>query len=674
MMKSLLRISFALFLPLLPISASLAEGLEGTSPLRNLVLLPVESEQISRGLREGYRTVIAESLGEEYNVFTGSNVDEMLEIEFEAQCKIIDNADTASSECVQNVAGELNADLVALPKIVQTEEGYLVTLEISDVFSEQLVTTYSETCVGCSSLELTDTFRQMVAGKSGAGAAVPIFRPTITGPSIVSAGIIDLTEPIKSQDRNQEALLIFDSVPSGAEVFLGNIKAGTTPYQDLDLDSGQDLDIILRAPNYRDLPIKLTLKPGTNDPGTFELTPAFGSLSITSEPSGADVYISDEFVGQTPYESQSIDSARYFVDIRKKFYLPLNNQTFTIEDGQLTELDYELQANYGELAVTSDPKIVNVIIESDGQEVFSGTTPIDLQLEPGTYQLSASKENYREQRLEFSIARDQSVIIGPDRLQLKQMLGRVTISSNPPRPGARVLIDGRDVGPAPKIIELPIGDYEVAIRSSKTGRIVGSEQLTIRDDGRQKLVVDLGGQVQTQPSQRGSIGWYVQLEAATAVSTNAADSGAGVSEAGTNRIGALVGCCKDQYGNFDLIPGLGFGLRLFIDDKAYEYLLTDDSSSAESASAAASGYGLLLRYKFFGVGFNELSLGESLEFDTITYNPGSISESVVGAYYDLGADFYNLSLGLEFLSISSQDQFTSDGDRIALTIGLELFN
>ena len=59
---------------------------------------------------------------------------------------------------------------------------------------------------------------------------------------------------------------------------------------------------------------------------------------------------------------------------------------------------------------------------------------------------------------------------------------------------------------------------------------------------------------------------------------------------------------------------------------------------------------------------------------TITYNPGSISESVVGAYYDLGADFYNLSFGLEFLSISSQDEFTSDGDRIALTIGLELFN
>ena len=673
-MKSLIRISSALVLQLASISALLAEGLEGIGPLRNLVLLPVESEQISRDLREGYRTVIAESLDEEYNVFTGSNVDEMLETEFEKQCKIFDNADTANSECVQNVAGDLNADLVALPKVIQTEDGYLVTLEISDVFTEQLITTYSETCIGCRPLELTDTFRQMFAGKNTAGAAVPIFRPTVPGLSIGSAGIVDLTVPIKSEDLDQQALLIFDSVPSGAEVWLGNIKAGTTPYQKLDLVSGQNLDIVLRAPDYRDLPVKLTLLPGRNAPDSFELTPAFGSLRITSEPSGADVYISGELVGQTPYSDQRLSSATYLVNIRKQFYLPLNNQTITIEDAQLTEQNYKLQANFGELNVTSEPETVNVVLEGDDGEVFSGSTPINLQLEPGTYLLSASKETYIDRRFEVTIARDQSTIIGPERLQLEQVLGRVTISSDPPQPGARVLIDGRDIGEAPQITELPIGDYEVAIKSGKTGRIVGFTQLRISDDGRQKLVIELEGSGHTKPSDLKSIGWYVQLEAAAAASTNAADSGAGVSETGTNRIGAIVGCCKDRYGNFDLIPSLGIGLRLFVDDKAYEYLRTDNSASAESASVAASGYGLLLRYKFFGVGFNELSLGESLEFDTITYNPGSISESVVGAYYDLGADFYNLSFGLEFLSISSQDEFTSDGDRIALTIGLELFN
>ena len=678
-MKSLLRISSALVLPLLPISSLLAEGLEEIGPLRNLVLLPVESEQISRGLREGYRTVIAESLGEEYNVFTGSNVDEMLKIEFEAQCKIFDNADTASSECVQNVAGELNADLVALPKVVQTEEGYLITLEISDVFSERLVTTYSETCVGCSSLELTDTFRQMFADKSSGSGAAPIFASSnLPGLSVGSAGVVDLTVPIKVQDRDQRAVLILETNPPGAEVWLGNIRAGTTPYQNLDLVSGQDLDIVLRVPDYRDLPVKLTLLPGRNAPDTFELTPAFGSLSITSEPSGADLYIGNELVGQTPYTDSRVPSATYLVNISKPLYFPLNNQTFTIEDGQRTEQNYKLQANFGELNVTSVPETVDVVLEADGSQFFSGQTPINLQLEPGSYQLSASKKTYRDRRFEVNIARDQSTIIGAKELRLEPILGEVIISSNPVRPGARVLIDGRDIGAAPQIVELPIGDYEVSIQ---TDRVVGSADLQVRDSSSQSLEVTLGLSAEDSAdiSKRiqwtwNTLGFYSQLEAATALSTNAADSGAGVSESSSTRFGALIGCCRDTSGNFDLADNFGLGLRLFIDNKAYQYQRSDNSSATESASAGASGYGLQLRYKFFGAGINQLSLNESLEFDTVVYNPGVISESFIGAYYGLGANFYDLALGLEFISVSAADDFISASDRLALTIGIELFN
>ena len=161
-MKSFIRIGFAFILQLALSSTLLAEELEEQELLPNLVLLRVDNEQISRDLREGYRSVIAESLDKEYNIFTGSKVDEMLNTEFEKQCKIYDDADTASSECVQNVAGELNADLVALPKIIQIEGDYLITLEIRDVFTGQLITTYSETCVGCRPLELTNTFRNMI--------------------------------------------------------------------------------------------------------------------------------------------------------------------------------------------------------------------------------------------------------------------------------------------------------------------------------------------------------------------------------------------------------------------------------------------------------------------------------------------------------------------------------
>ena len=388
---------------------------------------------------------------------------------------------------------------------------------------------------------------------------------------------------------------------------------------------------------------------------------------------------SAERLAKAPYTDSRVPSATYLVNIRKPLYFPLNNQTFTIEDGQRTEQNYKLQANFGELNVTSVPENVDVVLEADdGSQVFSGQTPINLQLEPGSYQLSASKKTYRDRRFEVNIARDQSTIIGAKELRLEPILGEVIISSNPVRPGARVLIDGRDIGAAPQIVELPIGDYEVSIQ---TDRVVGSADLQVRDSSSQSLEVTLGLSAEDSADifkriqwTWNTLGFYSQLEAATALSTNAADSGAGVSESSSTRFGALIGCCRDTSGNFDLADNFGLGLRLFIDNKAYQYQRSDNSSATESTSAGASGYGLQLRYKFFGAGINQLSLNESLEFDTVVYNPGSISESSIGAYYGLGANFYDLALGLEFISVSAADSFISASDRLALTIGLELFN
>ena len=487
-MKSSIATCLVLVLQLALSSVLLAEEPENTDPLSNLVLLPVESEQISRDLREGYRSVIAEYLGAEYKVFTGSNVDDMLQTEFEKQCKISDDVDAANSECVQNVAGELNADLVALPKIIQTAEGYLVTLEISDVFTEQLITTYSEICAGCSPLDLTNTFQKMIFNKGSSTTSTPLFINT-TGPtSGGSSSVVDLGTPVKPQDRGKLAVLLLESIPSGAEVWLGDIKAGTTPYQNLQLSSGQNLNITLKAQDYRDLQVALTLQPGSNTPKPFELTPAFGALSITSEPSGADVYLSGELVGQTPYSDPRLASAKYLVDIRKPLYLPLSNQTIAIEDGQRTERSFKLEPNFGDLSVASDPSAATITLEADGREVFRGTSPISLQLEPATYILSASKSGYAQRRFEVTIARGDRTSISKEQLQLRQLLGTAIISSEPASPGARVLIDGKDAGAIPLITELPVGTYEVTI---KADQLSGTANLQIRDGEQQTLVVEL---------------------------------------------------------------------------------------------------------------------------------------------------------------------------------------
>ena len=159
----------AIFITLLlllsmPMATTILYAEDGASK-PNLVLLNVVGADISVDLRSSYRVAIADALGGEYTVFSGSSVDNMLNLEFEKLCLVNTDSDAVSTECVQNVAGELQAEFVAKPQVTVTDEGYLITLEIKDVFTDQLIKSYAEPCIGCKQLELTQEFRAMITGE-----------------------------------------------------------------------------------------------------------------------------------------------------------------------------------------------------------------------------------------------------------------------------------------------------------------------------------------------------------------------------------------------------------------------------------------------------------------------------------------------------------------------------
>ena len=472
-----------------------------------LILLTVKGAGIDRAAKSNIRVAIEQELSARYTVFSGSQVDKKIEREFVTQCRIYqDDAEMANSECMKVVAGFFVADYLAIPHISQQEGGYLLTLEIRDAYTSQSFDPYSGSCVGCSVLQLADSFRAMIAAKNSAadddGDGTPEFVTVIDGGD-GSSGVSEVDPPPKPPaQQGQLALLLFDSVPSGAEVWLGDIKAGTTPYQNLQLKPGQKLNLTLKAQDYRDLQVELTLQPGSNTPKAFELVPAFGGLSITSEPSGADVYLSGELVGQTPYSNQRLASAKYLVDIRKPLYLPLSNQTIAVEDGQRTERSFKLQPNFGDLSVASEPSAATITLEANGREVYRGSTPIALQLEPATYILSASKSGYAQRRFEVKIARGDRTSISKEQLQLRRLSGTAVISSEPASPGARVFIDGKDAGAVPLITELPVGSYEITIKGDK---LSGTAQLQIRDGEQRTLVVKLQGAKQSKPKTNSRV-------------------------------------------------------------------------------------------------------------------------------------------------------------------------
>ncbi len=107
----------------------------------------------------------------------------------------------------------------------------------------------------------------------------------------------------------------------------------------------------------------------------------YGSLAISSQLPGIDVYINEEPIGTTPIYLPEWPVGEYKV----KFYKnPLVHQTYEIkiEEGESKEL-YHPDFKYGSLYITSDISIDDIII--DGFHKIGGVPPAPISLNPGNH-------------------------------------------------------------------------------------------------------------------------------------------------------------------------------------------------------------------------------------------------------------------------------------------------
>ncbi|WP_048149161.1 PEGA domain-containing protein [Palaeococcus ferrophilus] len=114
------------------------------------------------------------------------------------------------------------------------------------------------------------------------------------------------------------ATLSITSDPSEAEVYVNGAYGGVTPLT-LTLDPGT-YQIKLSKEDYEDYTTTVTLKPGENRELSVTLTPAFGHLTVYSDPPGADVYVDGAFVGATPLEDYKLSTGQHELKVVKEGY------------------------------------------------------------------------------------------------------------------------------------------------------------------------------------------------------------------------------------------------------------------------------------------------------------------------------------------------------------------
>ncbi|WFN34418.1 PEGA domain-containing protein [Methanogenium sp. S4BF] len=214
--------------------------------------------------------------------------------------------------------------------------------------------------------------------------------------------------------------------------------------------------------------VYLTLQP---------VQPVTGSLSISSSPSGAAVYIKNIYYGTTPQLVTGLTPGNHVVQLTHSGYEPWS-QTAGVTAGQTNTVSAVLvrKQELGTLAVSSNPS--GAAIYLDG--AYYGTTPMTISgLTAGLHDLELTKAGYEDAVMLVSIYADQVTTVSKSLLKISSpSTGSIQVTSNPAyasisvngiyygetKPGTPLIISG--LSPGRYSVQATLTGYSDAVTSA----------------------------------------------------------------------------------------------------------------------------------------------------------------------------------------------------------------
>ncbi|HQE74101.1 MAG TPA: SUMF1/EgtB/PvdO family nonheme iron enzyme [Myxococcota bacterium] len=204
-----------------------------------------------------------------------------------------------------------------------------------------------------------------------------------------------------------------------------------------------------------------------------------GSAKITSSPSGAEVWLNDEFIGITPHIIHEKPSGTYKLRLELPDYVS-NEATIVIKKGKETIHHRELASNWGKISISSSPTGATVYL--DDVLVTDKTTPCVLdRVTPGVHVVKFFLAGHSEGTARTSVIRGKTASVAA---KLEPMRGRLVVSSSyggGSKCEGNLKIDGQIVGRTPWQGDVSAGSHTVEVQCPK-GK--ASQQVTVAHNGR----------------------------------------------------------------------------------------------------------------------------------------------------------------------------------------------
>ncbi len=236
-----------------------------------------------------------------------------------------------------------------------------------------------------------------------------------------------------------DGLLAVTSFPEGATVEIEGrgAQAGQTPLMVGSLASGTYKITVSRA-GYAPETRSVQITAGNRTSMDVRLTPVKGTISVTGSPTGASVFINGKDTGKVTPAEFTLDPETESIVVRKAGYLDATTE-IKLAAGQSVSYAPSLLAagrtdnikvvgggmgklfgggnstqGMARIEIKTDPKGAKVTINGTA---LAKTTPLEIQVEAGNYDITIQKEGYQPFH--------QNSIIGmEDRVKIDKVLAR----------------------------------------------------------------------------------------------------------------------------------------------------------------------------------------------------------------------------------------------------------
>lgn len=285
--------------------------------------------------------------------------------------------------------------------------------------------------------------------------------------------------PVQAASTQQHSgFLIINSEPQGAEVWLNNESTGeVTPFR-RKLAIGDEVPYRLSLPLYHDEAGMVTVDQPRKEL-QFALRPAFGSVTVTSTPSGALVFLDEKQVGQTPMTLDRIASGSHSLRLQAPQYA-VERRNVSVADGQTANVAVTLAARFAEITVQAPQ---GAVVTVDGDRKGSGT--LSWRQSEGLCDIVVSMAGHRDARrqLEVVAGRAQTVQLTP-----QPIYGSASVDSD--LMDAEIWIDGKQYGVTPNVVErLLVGSHTLVLK--KSGYADLQQQFSVEEGKEASLSVKL---------------------------------------------------------------------------------------------------------------------------------------------------------------------------------------